>query len=65
MNIDYPCICGHIRQCEATLLRICHPHWNEENNDHKLYACRYCDCKRYVPDNLKYLELLVIKGNKK
>lgn len=56
MNIDFPCVCGHVRQSAETLLKLCHPHWNEDINTHKLYACRYCDCEEFVPDNLRYLE---------
>jgi hypothetical protein len=56
VNVDFPCVCGHVRQSDETMSRICHPHWYEANNDHKLNACRYCDCKKFIPDNLRHLE---------
>ena len=62
MNKDWPCECGHIRLCEETLAKICCPWMHEEYNDHKLFTCRYCDCTRYRPSNLRYLEQLVDKN---
>jgi len=58
---DFPCECGHIRQSEETLNSICVSWHDDRDNDHQLAACRYCDCKRYRPSNLKYLERLAEK----
>jgi hypothetical protein len=54
MKKDWPCECGHIRQAEEHFL------FGDmfSDNDHPLHACRFCECKRFRPSNLRYLEQL-------
>jgi hypothetical protein len=63
MQIDFPCICGHILEMHPKWIRgnrgsdCCEGCW-KANPNRTRYEILQQSCKRFIPDNLKYLEQL-------
>ena len=54
---SFPCRCGHSK--------LRHYECDEPIFEDFCNGKPWCDCEKYVPDNLKYLEKMYKKGKKK
>ena len=53
---NFPCICGHKEKSHFVMTMLGGSAWCIERNGKDNFD--ECDCRKYSPDNLKYLEQL-------
>lgn len=58
MDKEFPCVCGHYKRKHYCNYLSCCANWANSSEENPK-----CMCEKFVPDNLRYLELLVVKND--